>query len=119
MFVERGRMTALSKPGQVNILGVEYRIAYVDNPAEVDIHKRESLWGQIDYWTRTIRVYDNGRPTEDIWQTLLHEVLHGIAEALHLKALTDSANHDQLDLVALALADVLFRNGWLSTGDSA
>ncbi len=101
------------KPTEVNILGIRYTIEYVANPAEVDIFKRTSAWGQIDYWTRTIRVYDHGRPNEDIWQTILHEVIHGIAEQLHIKILTDDANHDQLDILALALTDVLFRNGWL------
>lgn len=101
-----------AKPTEVNILGVRYQITYVDKPSEVDIFKRESLWGQIDYWTRTIRVYDNGRPDEDVWQTILHEVLHGIAIQLHLKAMSHADNHDELDLISLALTDVLTRNAW-------
>jgi hypothetical protein len=105
--------TSEVRPEKVNILGIEYKITYVDNPAEVDIFKRESLWGQIDPWTRTIRVYDNGRPTEDIWHTIFHEVLHGIAGELKLRSLTNEDNHDELDVLALALTDVLFRNGWI------
>lgn len=101
------------KPSSVIILGRWYAIAYVDNPAEVDMYKRQSLWGQIDYWTRTIRIYDAGRPIEDITETLLHEILHGIAEELHLKSFKNAANHDELDLLALALSDVLFRNEWI------
>jgi hypothetical protein len=103
------------KPEKVNILGIEYSIAYVDKPSEVDIYKRESLWGQIDYWTRTIRIYDNERPVADVFQAVLHEVLHGIAEALKLE-LNKPERHDELDLIALALADVFFRNGWLPSG---
>jgi len=103
----------LDKPTLINILGIEYSVTYVDNPAEVDIYKRESCWAQLDFWTRTIRVYDHGRSLEDIWQSLLHEVLHGIAGALHLKALGADANHDELDILALALMDVFVRNGWL------
>lgn len=106
----------LEKPTAVNILGVVYAIQYVSNPAEVDLFRRESLWGQIDYWTRTIRVYDNGRPAADIWQTLLHEVLHAIASQLHLKAMSDASNHDELDIIALALTDVVTRNGWMQIG---
>jgi len=100
------------KPDKVNILGVEYSIEYVDNPANVDMYKRESLWGQIDYWTRTIRIYDNGRSPEDVWRALLHEILHGISEPLKLK-LKEEAMHDELDLLSIALTDVLFRNGWI------
>lgn len=106
---------AYPQPTNINILGVRYSVQYVTNPAEVDIYKRESLWGQIDYWTRTIRIYANGRQDADIWQTLLHEILHGIAGQLHLTVLEDKANHDDLDILALALADVLIRNGWLAT----
>ena len=102
-----------NRPETVNILGLEYKIIYVDNPAEVDILKRSSLWGQIDYWTRTIRVYAANRTDEDIWQTIIHEVLHGIAESLHLKNLQGDQNHDSLDILALAIADVMFRNNWM------
>ena len=101
------------KPKKVNILGVEYQIIYVDNPAEVDRNKRKSLWGQVDYWERKIRVYDNGRPKEDVFQTLLHEILHAIDEALHLDIDESDNGHNHIDLIALALTDVLFRNGWL------
>ena len=102
------------KPQKINILGVKYSITYVDNPSEVDIYKRSSLWGQTDFWTRTIRVYDNGRSMEDIFQTVLHEVLHSVSEMLKLE-LRKEARHDELDLIALALTDVFFRNGWLLT----
>ena len=106
------------KPTKVNILGVEYSITYVGSPTDVDIFKRDSCWGQIDYWTRTIRVYDGGnRPIEDVFQTVLHEVLHGIAESLKLK-LRDKDQHEDLDILALALTDVFFRNGWISKNPS-
>jgi len=101
------------RPSKVNILGIQYEIEYVDKPSEVDIFKREALWGQIDYWTRSIRIYDNGRTDEDIWQSLFHEILHGIAEGLKLKSLTNEDNHNDLDVLALAIVDVLFRNDWI------
>lgn len=100
-------------PQKVNILGIDYAIIYVDNPAEVDLYKRKSLWGQIDYWTRTIRIYKYKRNSEDIFQTLMHEILHGISSALHLKWLDDDKNHDELDLLALAMVDILQRNNWI------
>ena len=106
------------KPKKVNIIGIEYAVEYVDKPSDVDIYKRDSMWGQIDYWTRTIRVYDNGRPVEDVFQTLLHEVLHGIANALKLD-LAKEENHDEIDILALALTDVLFRNDWILTADAS
>lgn len=101
------------KPNDVNILGVDYKILYVDKPSDVDIHKRESLWGQIDFWTRVIKIYDKDRSDEDVWQTIIHEVLHGIAEGMHIKVLEDDDNHTDLDRIAVALTDVLFRNDWI------
>lgn len=101
------------KPTEVNILGVVYKIAYVEKASDVDIYRRTSLWGQIDYWTRTIRVLDGGRTAEDILQTLVHEILHGVASELHLKCLDANEHHDELDILALALADIMTRNGWL------
>jgi hypothetical protein len=100
-------------PTEVNILGKHYSIIYVDNPADVDPRKRESLWGHIDYWTRTIRIYVNEIPIEDVWHTILHEVLHAIGKALHLEVLYKTEDEETVDLLALALTDVLIRNGWL------
>lgn len=100
------------KPNEVNILGSTYTVTYVNNPVEVDMYKRQSLWGQIDFWTRTIRVYDNERPFSDIFHTILHEILHHIATSLHLE-IAKEEHHDELDLLALALSDVFIRNDWL------
>ena len=111
-YPKRTRNEASVKPDSVNILGITYSIEYVDKPSDVDIYKRESMWGQIDFWTRSIRIYDNGRPTEDVFETVLHEVIHGISEELKLNSLQNDG-HDNLSLLSLALSDVLFRNGWI------
>jgi hypothetical protein len=100
------------KPESVNILGTNYKITYCDKPSEVDIFKRDSLWGQLDYWTQTIRIHDNGSGDDKVWQTLIHEILHGIAGPLKLK-LNNEDMHNELDILATALFDVLNRNGWL------
>jgi len=103
------------KPDSITVLGIRYDIIYCNNPAEVDAFKRESLMDQCDFWTRTIRIYDNGRQIEDIWATIWHEVLHAIGELLKLDILNkggvnDDKKHDELDILALALSDTLFRN---------
>ena len=101
------------KPKKVNILGVEYKVIYCDKPSDVDHMGRESLWGGMDPWTRIIRIYDNGRPDEDIWQTIIHEVLHAIDDSLHLNIDKEDKGDERLDMLALALTDVLFRNKWI------
>jgi hypothetical protein len=108
------------RPTKVKILLHEYTITYCDKPSEVDLFKRDSLWGQIDYWTRTIRVYDKRAQPSDILQILLHEILHGIAADLHLGLLAYKPGpdgkeaHDTLDLLSLGIADVLIDNGWIT-----
>ena len=106
-------MKRSDRPDEIVILGVPYAVAYVDKPSEVDIHKRKQAWGQVDYWTRTIRIYDNDVPDEDVWHSILHEVFHAIVECLHLRSLEDDSAHDDVDLLSLALVDVLVRNGWM------
>ncbi len=105
------------RPKELNILGRKYTVEYVNSPAEVDPHKRESLWGSMDPWTRTIRVYDNGRAIEDIIEVLLHETLHSIEQDLKLDAFSGSEGHDELDILGIALADFLIRNNWINLKD--
>ena len=50
--------------------------------------------------------------TDDIWHTIFHEVLHCIGSSLNLK-IDNQDMHDELDMLALALVDVLFRNDWM------
>ena len=103
------------RPESINILGKIYSVTYVDKPSDVDIHNHESLWGQVDYWTHSIRVYaPSGFSQEEVLDTLLHEILHVISKELKLKALKD--NHDDLGLIAMALADTILRNEWLAAG---
>ena len=101
--VRRGIGDNDEKTASVNILGKTYSVEYKDNPAEVDLYKRESVWGQIDFWTRTIRIYDNNVRGGDIAETLIHEILHGIAQELNLE-LNKAARHEELGLLALGLA---------------
>jgi predicted ArsR family transcriptional regulator len=100
------------RPDKVNILGKVYTIVYVDRPSDVDIFKRESFWGQIDFWTKTIRVYSQ-TTGEDVLQTILHEIIHAIVAELKLHILEKEDAHDTVDMLALGLADVFTRNGWL------
>ena len=105
------------RPNHVNILGKTYSIEYKENASEVDIHKRESLFGQIDYWTRTIRIFDDGTtPKEEVWDSIIHECLHGIIEQtdLHKELKNKDLNEEHLvKLLTCGLVDMLFRNKWI------
>ena len=99
-------------PTEVNILGKTYKIIYCDKPSDVDIEKHEALWGQISYWSREIRIYDNKTSRGDIWHFIFHEIIHGITMGLNIKSI--KGNEDDIDLLALALSDVMIRNDWLN-----
>ena len=101
------------KPDNVNILGRNFAVEYVDNPSDVDSEHRKSLWGQYDSWAGVIRIY-TGVGDDEIFDTLLHETLHGIINRLKIKTIESAPDYeDVVSLLALGLADVLVRNGWL------
>jgi len=97
----------MNRHKSVNIMGIPHKIIYCEQAIDVDPKKREPLWGHIDQWTCTIRVYAQV-PDEVILQTIIHEVLHQIADNIHLEI-----DHGQLDEMAGALADTFTRNKWL------
>ena len=101
------------KPDKVVILGHTSEIQYKENSVEVDVFRRDSCFGQYDPWTRIIRIYDNGRKESEILETLIHEILHAIALDLKLKCFDGEDGHEDLDKLALVLADTFARNNWL------
>lgn len=93
-------------PKEIKIFDVIYSIEYVDNPSDVDIHKRDSLWGQIDFWTQSIRIYNNNTSINTLWQALWHEILHGICNKLKI----DDIDDDTIDMLATGINSVLIDN---------
>lgn len=105
----------MSLPTSVKVIDLTYIIEYVDKPSDVDIHRRESMWGQCDYWTRTIRIYRNDRSEADVWQTIWHELMHAICEKLHIETKDGQLNNNEIaiDLLATAVNAVLQDNAEL------
>ena len=104
----------MNKPTEVNVLGKVYVIEYKDNPIDVDKDKRESLWGQVDLWAHIIRVYDKGFPNGQVWDTIIHEVLHIINAELNIGK-QESNDENTVGLMAMALSDTFIRNGWFQS----
>jgi hypothetical protein len=101
----------MNKVSDIVILGKHYKIEYVDKPSDVDIFKRDSLWGQVDFWTRSIRVFDNKNPDGDITHILLHEILHAIVTELHIDTVKNASDYEDIvDLISLALSEILINN---------
>jgi predicted metal-dependent peptidase len=96
-------------PKSIQLFHSKYKITYCKNASEVDIHNRESLFGQVDFWTKTIRIFINGREIGDIKQTLIHEVLHAIKNELKIN-FKDDKEEDIIDRMATGMADFLRQN---------
>ena len=95
------------KPDSIKILGVTHNIVYQEgNPGDHD------EWGSYDANTRTINVNDTFDDFER-WHIIIHEVLHGIEDKLKLSRLTTKMGHEELDLFAYGITEVLFSNGLL------
>lgn len=114
-------------PSELKILGSIYKIQYLEKPSDVDVFKRQSLWGQVDYWTHTIRIYTGSRDhpdtmftPEEIWRTILHEAVHAIVFELHIDSMDYSKDESRkvlvekdVDLMATGLRSLLFDNGFV------
>lgn len=105
------------RPKSVNIFSIPFSITYVACELDVDAEKRRELWGQIDYHTQSIRIYDNGGKLSesDILSTILEEVMHGVSCKLKLDCFESEVGHKELTALCQGLADVFLRNGWIKT----
>ena len=90
-------------------MGVPFKVVYCDKPSDVDHEGRNSLRGSIDYWVDTIRILDCGSPHQ-IFETIIHEVVHGIATRL---CLSFNDEESTVERFANVLADTLVRNGFV------
>lgn len=91
----------------VNILGIEYRIEEVES-----VSKTESLLGSIDFLNQVIRI-DVSLSNEKKEETLLHEILHGIAEATGLE---ETLNEQVVQILSRTLYDLFKRQKLISLG---
>lgn len=96
----------LEFPKEVNIMGIDYKIVLVDKVVD-DNYPNKSLAGLIKYSKAEIHIWevlDNAQK----WQTLFHEMLHGIFDANHL----EGGSEETIDLVANGLMCGFFNSNW-------
>ena len=105
---------AKAKPDKISVMGVSYDIEYVSEMLDADIDRRRELLGQIDYNTRTIRLYSKNekKPNGDgyTFHLLIHEMIHAIALNAGFNFLMGDEGEPIVDLFATVLADTLVRN---------
>ena len=99
-------------PSKIKVLGIVYSVEYVDKPSDVDIHHRESLWGHVDYWTRSIRIYRNKLEENSVFYHLWHELVHALSEMLRIDTSKGRLTDDEkaVDLMALGISSILMEN---------
>ena len=101
-------------PTKIDILSVEYTIEYHAFPSGVDSSKRRALLGQTDFWDRTIRIYTTDRTLEDVFSTILHEILHLIDGELEIGIFADQDHEEEkINRLTAGLFDTMYRNKWL------
>lgn len=100
-------------PREIYILGKRYSVTYCEDPADVNPDPGAKAYnlGQCSKWDHSIRIWAPNEPTE-ILDTLLHEIIHLIADDL-CDHINDEAHHGDLRNLATALADTLTRNGMI------
>lgn len=74
-----------SKVKYVNIMGLDYKIEYVDGLIE-----NRGLSGQISYREQLIQIDNNVASEERKEITLLHEIIHGLLEEMGYFELTNN-----------------------------
>lgn len=115
MFKQGKKYKIGDLPTEIDILGIQYTIGYHSIPNDVDAEKRKSLFGQTDCWNRTIRIYYTDRPIEDVFLTLLHEILHVLDGELEMDLFSAMGENEEksINILALGLFNVFSKNNWL------
>lgn len=101
----------MNLPNKIVIGSRTFRVEYKDKPSDVDGQGRGSMWGQIDWWDKKIRIYAKSRDSEDIIVTLMHEIVHGILNVMGQQEL--GKNESFVVDFSDRLVDTLRRNGFL------
>lgn len=91
-------------PDKVRIGGINYAVEYENRLMNDD---GQGLSGQISYRHATIKLDTNVQDEQGKKQTLLHEIMHGIAEHFDLPVRTDE---DTIDKLAKGLYMVIVDN---------
>ena len=79
----------------INILGIEYKVKEVECVSKDELRK-----GQINFLTNEILI-DKTMTKQNKQITLIHETIHGIAEALGMSDLCEDENRVQALATAL------------------
>lgn len=95
-------MIEITKFKTINILGLEYKIEEVEQ-----VDKNQRLFGEIDYVNQIIKV-EKDLTTDKKIEVLIHEIIHGIFEALSFEE--ENKNEHLTQALACSLYQILKSN---------
>ena len=98
-------------PEWVVINGVTYSIELAE-----DTMDRDEEYGRINFSRREIRIQDQGDSTVN-YQTLMHEIMHGLSYHFNLELDDTDEKHEAMDVLASVLVDTLVRSDILPISD--
>lgn len=97
--------------GNINIMGHEFLVEYVEDPIVLD---GEVFDGMCHHFERRIEVYvgpkEKRRPRREIFAILVHEIWHAICRLADIRVETEE--HVAI-LFESIITDLLERNGWV------
>jgi hypothetical protein len=94
-------------PDNIKIGGLNYKIEFKDNI----IHEGRTCTGLIENDNLVISLLSN-RPQDRNYQTLLHEILHGIIYNRNLN-IAETTEEFLVDELAYGLLEILKNNGYI------
>lgn len=102
------------RPKRLVVLSKQYTVTYCKRQCGVNPDEpTEAVSALIDMEKGTIRIYDGGRPWNEIMTDLLHEIMHAICAEMG-GPLALEQHHDDLNRMSTCIADTLHRNGLLA-----
>ncbi len=101
-------------PTKIKIFDQMYRISYLERSVDIDEAEQTACFGQTNFHAHTIRIY---KPkiysTAEIWNTIIHESLHVIIEALKIEDFGEEKNEERLiHLLATGINTMMIDNNF-------
>lgn len=99
-------------PTKIKIFDQMYRISYIERGVDTDEAGQTACCGQTNFHAHTMRIY---KPpvysAAEIWNTIIHEALHVIIEALKIEDFGEEKNEERLiHLLATGINTMMIDN---------
>lgn len=102
-------------PKTLTLFSKVYDIKYIKNVENVDDAKEDLLFGKINFYDNTVRVYlpDIDRKIYCTWHHIIHEIVHAIVENMGIKFGKGADEESIVNSFALGMTHFLLDNDLL------